>query len=162
VGLPPPVAGPVPGSAGRFRPRPGWAGRATRPVHAGQLPDLKAGAIVPPVYLTSAAEEALAARPMSGRGGTMATSLHGGCAAVDRFPGALQIAQVALSLDGVESLASLPRETFHRGRSDAELAARAIDDGPVRLSLGIEEPEDLVRGIREALASTRSGATPPL
>ena len=86
----------------------------------------------------------------------------GGSAAVARFLGALRIVQVASSLGGVESLASVPRETSHRAYSAEERAALGIDDGLVRLSFGIEEPEDLVRDLREALAVASGGATPAL
>ncbi len=99
----------------------------------------------------SAEEEAIAARQMRGRGGVFAVSLRGGRAAVARFLDALQIVQVAASLGGVESLASVPRETSHRAYSDAECRARGIDDGLVRIALGIESPEDLARDLVTAV-----------
>jgi cystathionine beta-lyase/cystathionine gamma-synthase len=46
----------------------------------------------------------------------------------------------------------LPRSTSHRHLSREEREARGIDEGFVRLSAGIEEPADLVRDLREALA----------
>jgi len=108
------------------------------------------------------AQEAIAARQMSGRGGMLAISLRGGHAAVPKFLSALRIAQVAASLGGVETLVSVPRETSHRGLSEAELAARGIDDGLVRVSLGIEDPDDLTRDLREAIAFSVGGPSPPL
>jgi cystathionine beta-lyase/cystathionine gamma-synthase len=45
----------------------------------------------------------------------------------------------------------VPRQTSHRHLSDEALAARGIDPGLVRLSLGIEEPADLARDLTEAL-----------
>jgi cystathionine beta-lyase/cystathionine gamma-synthase len=106
--------------------------------------------------------EGIAARQMGGRGGMLALSLRGGAPAVDRFLSALRIVQVASSLGGVESLVSVPRATSHRAYSDPERAALGIDDGLVRLSLGIEEPEDLIRDLREALTFARGGPSPPL
>ena len=107
-------------------------------------------------------QEEVASRQMTGRGGMVAISIRGGAEAVGRFLSALRIVQVAPSLGGVESLVSVPRETSHRPYSDAERAALGIDDGLVRLSLGIEEPEDLVRDLREALSCARGGPSPPL
>ncbi|HTT16283.1 MAG TPA: aminotransferase class I/II-fold pyridoxal phosphate-dependent enzyme [Thermoplasmata archaeon] len=110
----------------------------------------------------SPAEEAIAARQMCGRGGMLALTLEGGRPVVARFLEALRIFDVAASLGGVESLVSVPRETSHRVFSDEELAARGISDGMVRLSLGIEETEDLVRDLREAIAHARGSPSPPL
>jgi cystathionine beta-lyase/cystathionine gamma-synthase len=96
-------------------------------------------------------EETIAARQMRGRGGVVALSLRGGGEAVGRFLRSLSIVQVASSLGGVESLASVPVDTSHRHLSPSGLAARGIDAGLVRLSLGVEETGDLVRDLRAAL-----------
>jgi cystathionine beta-lyase/cystathionine gamma-synthase len=105
-----------------------------------------------------AEEEAVAARQMCGRGGMFALSLRGGAPAAHRFLGALRIVQVASSLGGVESLVSMPRETSHRPYSDQERAALGIDDGLVRLSIGIEDPSDLLHDLHDALAAARTGS----
>jgi cystathionine gamma-synthase len=97
-------------------------------------------------------EEAIASRQMRGRGGMVSFSLSGGLDAAHRFLGRLKRVHVAASLGGVESLVSLPLETSHHNQTPAERAARGIDDGLVRLSLGIEDPEDLIRDVSEALA----------
>jgi cystathionine beta-lyase/cystathionine gamma-synthase len=99
----------------------------------------------------SAEEDAIAARQMRARGGMIAITVRGGLPAARRFLGSLHLFQVASSLGGVESLASLPRETSHAALGSAERARRGIDDGMVRLSVGLEEPEDLARDLREAL-----------
>ena len=99
----------------------------------------------------SALEEAIAARQMRGRGGMIAFTVRGGLPAAQRFLGRLRIVQPASSLGGVESLASLPRETSHATLTDAERARRGIDDGLVRLSVGLEDVEDLRRDLEEAL-----------
>jgi len=109
-----------------------------------------------------AEQEAVAARQMVGRGGMVSVSLRGGRAAVERFLSALRIVQVASSFGGVESLVSVPRDTSHRGLSEAELTARGIDDGLVRLSLGIEDGRDLVRDVGEAIAFAHGGSSPAL
>jgi len=106
----------------------------------------------------SAEQEAIAARQMSGRGGVLSLSLRGGASAVDRFLSALELVHVAASLGGVESLASVPRQTSHRYLSDEECASRGIDPGMVRLSLGIEETSDLLRDVTQALDASGSAA----
>ena len=99
----------------------------------------------------SAAEEEIAARQMGGRGGMVSIEVRGGLGGAERFLHRLQLIQVAPSLGGVESLASLPVLTSHRHLTPAAREARGIGDGLVRLSLGIEDPDDLVRDVRQAL-----------
>ncbi len=99
-------------------------------------------------------EEAIAARQMRGRGGVLGLVLRGGRAAVERFLHHLTIVQVASSLGGVESLASVPVDTSHRHLRGDELTRRGIDAGLVRLALGLEGTEDLLRDLREALEAT--------
>jgi cystathionine beta-lyase/cystathionine gamma-synthase len=119
---------------------------------------LAAHPVVRQVYYpgrASAEEEAIAARQMRGRGGMVTLSLNGGAGAAVQFLRRLRFVQSASSLGGVESLASVPAITSHRHLSSEERARRGIDDGLVRLSLGIEDPEDLVRDMTEALDSLR-------
>jgi cystathionine beta-lyase/cystathionine gamma-synthase len=103
----------------------------------------------------SAEEESVAARQMRGRGGMVSISLKGGAPATEQFLSHLRFVHVASSFGGVESLVSVPRMTSHRHLSAAERASRGIDDGLVRLSLGIEDPDDLVRDVTEALDALR-------
>jgi cystathionine gamma-synthase len=110
----------------------------------------------------SAAEEAIAARQMRGRGGMVSLALRAGPSAVDPFLRRLKFVHVAPSLGSVESLASVPALTSHRNLTREERLARGIEDTFVRLSLGIEEPDDLVRDLSEALDSLRTGPTAPL
>ncbi|KAF5309710.1 hypothetical protein D9611_014442 [Ephemerocybe angulata] len=62
---------------------------------------------------------------------------------------------LAESLGGVESLAEHPASMTHGGIPEAERAALGIDGGLVRLSVGVEEAEDLVRDIEQALERVR-------
>jgi cystathionine gamma-synthase len=107
-------------------------------------------------------EEAIAARQMRGRGGMLSLTLRAGPAAVDPFLRRLRFVHVASSLGSVESLASVPAITSHRHLSAAELAARGIDGSMVRLSLGVEEPEDLVRDLTAALDTLATRPAAPL
>jgi cystathionine beta-lyase/cystathionine gamma-synthase len=107
-------------------------------------------------------EEAIATRQMRGRGGVLAVALRGGKVAVERFLHHLSIVQVASSLGGAESLASVPVDTSHRHLGPAALAQRGIDPSLVRLALGIEETADLLRDLREALDATADSPPQPL
>jgi len=103
----------------------------------------------------SAEEEAIASRQMRGRGGMVTLSLNGGVEVAEKFLRRLRFVHSAASLGGVESLASVPALTSHRHLSPGERERRGIDDGLVRLSLGIEDPDDLVRDLTEALDALR-------
>jgi cystathionine beta-lyase/cystathionine gamma-synthase len=101
-------------------------------------------------------EEAVAARQMRGRGGVLSLSLKGGAPAVERFLRHLTFVHVAASLGGVESLASVPVQTSHVHLDPAVRRASGIDERLVRLALGIEDPEDLVRDLAAALDAASS------
>ena len=98
-----------------------------------------------------ARDEEIARAQMRGRGGLVSVSLRGGAGALEPFLRHLRFVHVASSLGGVESLASVPRQTSHRHLDSAQLASRGIDEGLVRLSFGIEDTADLVRDVTEAL-----------
>ena len=103
----------------------------------------------------SAEEEAIAARQMRGRGSMVAVALKGGAPVAERFLRRLRFVHVAASLGGVESLATIPAITSHRHLSPEERVRRGIVDGLVRFSFGIEDPDDLVRDLTEALDALR-------
>lgn len=97
------------------------------------------------------ASEEVAGRQMRGRGGVVAFEVAGGADGARRFLHGLRQVEVASSFGGVESLVSVPSETSHRGLTSAEAEARGIRPGLVRLSCGIEDADDLVRDVTEAL-----------
>jgi cystathionine beta-lyase/cystathionine gamma-synthase len=66
---------------------------------------------------------------------------------------ALEVAIAAPSLGGVETLVSQPRYTSHIGLSSEEREARGVPDGFVRISVGVEDPEDLIADFEQALAA---------
>jgi len=101
--------------------------------------------------LRSHPDHELAAELMSGFGGMVSVILAGAGDAADRFLGRLQVALAAPSLGGVETLVSQPRYTSHAGLSAEERAAQGIPDGFVRLSIGIEDPADLIADFERAL-----------
>lgn len=95
-------------------------------------------------------DHALAARQMRGFGGMLAFELRDP-GRVDEVLAGFRIVMPALSLGGVESLICVPRRTSHRKLSRAELARAGITDGLLRVSVGIEDLEDLIEDFVRAL-----------
>lgn len=96
-------------------------------------------------------QEEVAGRQMAGRGGMVSVVVRDGLEGAHRFLRNLRFVHVASSLGGVESLASIPAETSQRHLTPAERAQRGIDPGLVRVSIGLEDPDDLLRDLEEAL-----------
>lgn len=90
-------------------------------------------------------------RDGAGFGGMVSFVLDGGIPAADRFMERLQLVTVAPSLGGVESLVSQPRLTSHRALSPAARQSLDIPDGFVRLSVGLEDLDDLLDDLESAL-----------
>lgn len=88
---------------------------------------------------------------LCGLGGMLAFELRGGAAAAERLLAAVRVATVAPSLGGVETLLSRPAATSHAGMTPAERAAEGIGDGTIRLSVGIEDADDLIADLDQAL-----------
>ncbi|HTT25703.1 MAG TPA: PLP-dependent transferase, partial [Thermoplasmata archaeon] len=99
----------------------------------------------------SADDEAIARRQMTGRGGVVSFEVLGGMAATERFLREVRLVQVAASLGGVESLASRPFETSHAHLDPRARERLGIPDGLVRLSVGLEDADDLWEDLDRAL-----------
>jgi len=102
--------------------------------------------------LPSHPDHAIAAEVLSGFGGMLSVVLKGGGDAADRFLSRLRLAIAAPSLGGVETLVSQPRFTSHMGLSGEEREAMGIPDGFVRISVGIENIDDLIADCTQALS----------
>ncbi len=96
----------------------------------------------------------VAKRTLDGFGGMLAIELTGGPEAVARMLPGLQLFIHAPSLGGVESLVSEPRYTSHAHMSPEERSAAGIPDGFLRLSVGLEDPGDLVADLENAFTLT--------
>ncbi len=105
--------------------------------------------------LPSHPDHALAADLLSGFGGMLGLELEGGALSADAFCSALELACFAPSLGGVETLVSQPRLTSHAGFSAHERTALGIRDGYVRISVGIEDVDDLRADFARGLAAAR-------
>jgi len=100
--------------------------------------------------LPSHPQHALASRQMSGFGGMVAFDL-GSPEAVRAFFGRLKLCTLAESLGGVETLVGQPATMSHGSVPPDERAARGITDGLVRLSVGIEDVDDLLADLARGL-----------
>nr|WP_254157271.1 PLP-dependent transferase [Chryseosolibacter indicus] len=69
----------------------------------------------------------------------------------NKFMSRLKLIKRAISLGGVESTITSPAKTSHVKMSASERAAIGVTDNLVRLSVGIEEPNDLIKDIGQAL-----------
>lgn len=83
-------------------------------------------------------------------GGMLAIELAGGRVAGERFLDRLQVAVHATSLGSVETLCSHPASSSHRQLSEDALAAAGLTPGLVRISVGLEEADDLVEDLAAA------------
>jgi len=101
--------------------------------------------------LPSHPDHEFAAQILDGFGGMVGLELKGGVRAAERFLKRLKLITHAPSLAGVESLISEPRLTSHSRLTEEQRAKQGIPDGFVRLSCGIEEPEDIVADLEQAL-----------
>ena len=101
--------------------------------------------------LTSHPDHALAKKQMKGFGAMMAFDLKGGLPAAARFCDRVRVFLLAASLGGVESLVVLPIYTSHYKMSYEELRRASVEPGTVRVSVGLEDPGDLIEDLRQAL-----------
>ncbi len=101
----------------------------------------------------------LAARQQSGFGAMLSFELAGGEAAVEAFLDGLTCFTLAESLGGVESLIAHPATMTHAGMEPDARARAGIGAGLLRVSVGIEDPRDLVADLEAGLArATKSAA----
>lgn len=101
--------------------------------------------------LPSHPQHALAKSQMDGFGAMITFQLDGGLAAVERFVKGLEVFLFAESLGGVESLVCHPWTMSHGVMSPAEKQKIGILEGTIRLSIGIEDADDLIADLENAL-----------
>ena len=95
----------------------------------------------------------IAKAQMSGFGGIMSFSLHGGYDDVKKFLPSLQFVHLAASLGSVSTLAGPPRTTSHVELTEAQRKQLGIPESLIRYSVGIENVSDLLTDLETALAS---------
>ncbi|MEE9263735.1 MAG: PLP-dependent transferase, partial [Vicinamibacteria bacterium] len=104
--------------------------------------------------LNSHPQHELAQRQMQGGGGVVSLELEGTLETAKRFVNHLQLFHIAPSLGGVDSLVSIPCLTSHAMLSSEEREQTGIRDSLVRLALGIEDADDLIADVKNALAGS--------
>lgn len=93
----------------------------------------------------------LACKQMHGFGGMLSFTVKGGGAAASRFADNLRLIKLAASLGGAETLATQPVTSSHHGLSEHELQKAGISAAMIRLSVGLEDINDLLADIKQAL-----------
>ena len=101
--------------------------------------------------LPSHPQYAIAQRQMSASGGMITFFLHGGLDESRTFLSSLRLFALAESLGAVESLAEHPAIMTHAAVPAEQRAVLGISDGMVRLSVGVEDLEDIMQDLRQAL-----------
>ncbi len=105
------------------------------------------------VGLASHPQHELARSQMRGFGSMISFELKGGLEAGRRLMDSVRLATLAVSLGGVETLIEHPASMTHAGIAPEERVKAGITDGLVRYSVGIENVEDLIEDLRQALES---------
>lgn len=106
--------------------------------------------------LASHPQHELAARQLDWYGGLITFDVAGGLDAGRHLVENTSVAQFATSLGGPETLVTHPASTTHVGLLPEELAEAGIGVGTIRLSVGLEHPDDILADLYGALA----GSTP--
>jgi methionine-gamma-lyase len=106
------------------------------------------------IGLTSHPQHAIAARQMSGFGSMISFDLKGGLDAGRQLMDHVKVATLAVSLGGVETLIEHPASMTHASMSPQDRRDAGFTDGLVRYSVGIEDVEDLIADLQQALEAT--------
>ncbi|WP_430449088.1 O-succinylhomoserine sulfhydrylase [Rhodophyticola sp.] len=105
--------------------------------------------------LPSHPQHALAMRQMELGGTVLALEMQGGRDAAFRMLNALEIITISNNLGDAKSIITHPATTTHQRLSDDQRAVLGISDGVLRLSVGLEDADDLLADLRQALAAAR-------
>lgn len=100
----------------------------------------------------------IARRQMAGFGGVLSFALHGGFDAVRLFLPRLRYANLAANLGAVGTVAGPPSTTSHVESTPEERAASGIPEALIRYSVGVEDVNDLIADLRQALDGIFTGA----
>lgn len=106
--------------------------------------------------LPGSPDHELARKYMGGRAsGILSFGIRGGAEAGAKFIDALNLIIRLVNIGDVRSLACHPATTTHRQLNDEELASAGVSRDMVRLSIGIEHPDDIIADIEQALAAAK-------
>jgi len=134
-----------------------YRSQCERALHiARRLADHPAVARVHYPGLPSHPQHALAAQQMEDFGTIVSCDLRGGAAAARRFADTLELFAIAASLGSSESLVVTPPLMGHRDLNAEQRRIAALTEGTIRLSIGLEDAEDLLADLMRALAVAAS------
>lgn len=105
--------------------------------------------------LESHPQHAIAKKQMNGGGGIVCFELKGGIQSGTRFLDALQMLTLTANLGDSRSIASHPATTTHAKLTDAERAKVGITPGLIRISVGLENVQDILEDIQQALEKSK-------
>lgn len=106
--------------------------------------------VLHPEFATDPRAADIYARQCSGPGSTFAFVVADDRALAFRILNALELFKLAVSLGGTESLVCHPASTTHSGVPQAARAATGVTEGLIRVSVGLEHPDDLIRDLAQA------------
>jgi O-succinylhomoserine sulfhydrylase len=102
-------------------------------------------------WLPSHPQHALARTQMTAGGGIVCLDLHGGRDAAERFVNALTLCTLSANLGDSRSIVTHPASTTHAKLTEEERTRVGIGAGLIRLSVGLEHPDDVLADIRRGL-----------
>ena len=113
------------------------------------------GKVLHPDFFEDATQRGIYARQCSGPGSTFSFVVEDDRALAFRILNGLSIFKLAVSLGGSESLVCHPASTTHSGVSAETRAMTGVHDGLIRLSVGLEHPDDLIKDLEVAFRNAR-------
>lgn len=114
--------------------------------------------VLHPDHFEDESSRELYARQCTGPGSTFSFVVEDDRALAFRILNGLQLFKLAVSLGGTESLVCHPASTTHSGVPKEARDAAGVHDGLIRISVGLEHPDDLVRDLEQAFRRARAGA----
>jgi methionine-gamma-lyase len=111
-------------------------------------------------FLESHPQYELSRKQTTGGGAVISFGLKGGVESGRKMMNAVQLCMLAVSLGGVESLIQHPAGMTHASMGVEARRKARIDDGMVRVSVGIEDPDDIINDLERGLAAAASNTTP--
>jgi methionine-gamma-lyase len=115
--------------------------------------------VLHPEHFADDASRELYTRQCTGPGSTFSFVVEDDRALAFRILNGLQLFKLAVSLGGTESLVCHPASTTHSGVPKEARDAAGVHDGLIRISVGLEHPDDLIRDLEQAFRRARGGAT---
>lgn len=113
--------------------------------------------VLHPEHFTSRREAEVFARQCTGAGSTFSFVVDDDRALAFRILNELHLFKLAVSLGGTESLVCHPASTTHSGVPAEARAAAGVTDGLIRISIGLEHPEDLIEDLKQAFSKAVNG-----